>query len=233
MGKRAKNYRNAKEKIQHQKEYTLEEAMALLKEVKIAKFDESVDIALRLGVDPKYPDQMVRGTVLLPHGTGKVKRVLVIAAGEKQKEAEEAGADYTGGEEIVEKIQKENWFDFEVLIAAPDMMKQVGKLGKVLGPKGLMPSPKAGTVTFNIKEAVTEVKQGRVEFKVDKTGIINASIGKSSFDTVNLVDNAREFVTAVLKAKPPALKGRYVVSIYASTTMSPSVKLSPQEFEKK
>lgn len=232
MAKRAKNYRNAKEKVQ-QREYGLEEAISLLKEIKVAKFDESVDIAMRLGVDPKYPDQMVRGTVVLPHGTGKVKRVLVIAAGEKQREAEEAGADFAGGEEIVEKIQKENWFEFDVLIAAPDMMKHVGKLGKLLGPKGLMPSPKSGTVTFNVKEAVTEVKQGRVEFKVDKTGIINSSIGKSSFDKEDLMDNTREFVTAVLKAKPPALKGRYVLSIFASTTMSPSVRLNPQEFEKK
>jgi large subunit ribosomal protein L1 len=157
----------------------------------------------------------------------------VIAAGEKQKEAEEAGADFAGGEEMVEKIQKENWLEFDVLIAAPDMMKHVGKLGKSLGPKGLMPSPKSGTVTFNIKDAVTEVKRGRVEFKVDKTGIINASIGKSSFDKEDLIDNTREFVTAVLKAKPPALKGRYVLSIFASTTMSPSVRLNPQEFEKK
>jgi large subunit ribosomal protein L1 len=232
MAKRAKNYRNVKEKVQ-QREYALEEAISLLKEIKTAKFDESVDIAMRLGVDPKYPDQMVRGTVVLPHGTGKVKRVLVIAAGEKQKEAEEAGADFVGGEEIVEKIQKENWFEFDVLIAAPDMMKHVGKLGKLLGPKGLMPSPKSGTVTFNVKEAVTEVKRGRVEFKVDKTGIINNSIGKSSFDKEDLMDNTREFVTAVLKAKPPALKGRYVLSIFASTTMSPSVRLNPQEFEKK
>lgn len=232
MAKRAKNYRNSKEKVQ-QREYNLEEAISLLKEVKTAKFDESVDIAMRLGVDPKYPDQMIRGTVVLPHGTGKVKRVLVIAAGEKQKEAEEAGADFSGGEEIVEKIQKENWFEFDVLIAAPDMMKHVGKLGKLLGPKGLMPSPKSGTVTFNVKEAVTEVKRGRVEFKVDKTGIINTSIGKSSFDKADLMDNTREFVTAVLKAKPPALKGRYVLSIFASTTMSPSVRLNPQEFEKK
>jgi large subunit ribosomal protein L1 len=232
MAKRAKNYRNAKEKVQ-QREYGLQEAISLIKEIKTAKFDESVDIALRLGVDPKYSDQMVRGTVVLPHGTGKVKRVVVIAAGEKQKEAEEAGADFAGGEDMVEKIQKENWFEFDVLIAAPDMMKHVGKLGKLLGPKGLMPSPKSGTVTFNVKEAVTEVKRGRVEFKVDKTGIINASVGKSSFDKVDLVDNTREFVTAVLKAKPASLKGKYVLSIFASTTMSPSVRLNPQEFEKK
>ena len=227
-----KNYVNAKAKIE-QREYTVEEAIALLKEIKAAKFDESVDISIRLGVDPKYPDQMVRGTVVLPHGTGKVKRVLVVAAGEKQKEAEEAGADFIGGEEIVEKIKNENWFDFDVLIATPDMMKNVGKLGKLLGPKGLMPSPKAGTVTFNVKESVTEIKQGRVEFKVDKTGIINSTIGKSNFEAKALVENAREFATAVLKARPAALKGKYVLSMYASTTMSPSVKINPADFEKK
>jgi large subunit ribosomal protein L1 len=233
MGKQAKNYLKAKEKIEQLKEYEVSEAISILKEIKTAKFDESVDLSLRLGVDPKYPDQMVRGTVVLPHGTGKTRRVLVIATGEKQKEAEEAGADYFGGEEITEKIQKENWFDFDVLIATPDMMKSVGKLGKVLGPKGLMPSPKSGTVTFSVKEAVSEVKKGRVEFKVDKTGIINATIGKSSFAAEDLVDNAREFVTAVLKAKPPSLRGKYVLSMYTSTTMSPSIKLNPQEFEKK
>ncbi|NIM13123.1 MAG: 50S ribosomal protein L1 [Candidatus Aminicenantes bacterium] len=231
MAKRHKNYLLAKEKIE-QKEYAVDEAFGLLKEVKSTRFDESVDIAIRLGVDPKYPDQMVRGTVVLPHGTGRVKRVLVIAAGEKQKEAEEAGADFVGGEEIVEKIKNENWFDFELLIATPDMMRHVGKLGKLLGPKGLMPSPKTGTVTFNIKESISDIKKGRVEFKVDKTGIINAAIGKSSFDTSDLVDNAREFVSAVLKAKPVSLKGRYVMSIYVSTTMSPSVKLNLQDFEK-
>jgi large subunit ribosomal protein L1 len=233
MGKRAKNYLNAKEKIEQFKEYELDEAISILKEIKRTKFDESIDLSLRLGVDPKYPDQMVRGTVVLPHGTGKTRRVLVIAAGEKQKEAEEAGADFVGGEEITEKIQKENWFEFDVLIATPDLMKSVGKLGKLLGPKGLMPSPKSGTVTFNIKEAVTEVKKGRVEFKVDKTGIINGSIGKSSFATEDLAENAREFVTAILRAKPPSLKGKYMLSMYASTTMSPSIKLNPQEFERK
>jgi large subunit ribosomal protein L1 len=231
MPKRHKNYRNAKEKIEP-REYIIEDALAILKEIKTAKFDESVDISIRLGVDPKYPDQMVRGTVVLPHGTGRIKRVLVIAAGEKQKEAEEAGADYYGGEEIVDKIKAENWFDFDVLIATPDMMKQVGKLGKLLGPKGLMPSPKAGTVTFNVKESVSEIKQGRVEFKVDKTGIINTSIGKSSFSPGALAENGRQFVAAVLKAKPPALKGKYVWSIYVSKTMSPSVKLNVPDFEK-
>jgi large subunit ribosomal protein L1 len=231
MAKRHKNYRNAKEKIE-ERDYPVEEAINLLKEIKASKFDESVDVSMRLGVDPKYPDQMVRGTVVLPHGTGRVKRVLVIAAGEKQKEAQEAGADYVGGEEMVDKIKGENWFEFDVLIATPDMMKHVGKLGKVLGPKGLMPSPKTGSVTFNVKDSVTEVKKGRVEYKVDKTGIINSTIGKTSFDVNDLVNNAREFVGAVLKAKPVALKGKYVHSLYVSTTMSPSVKLSIQDFEK-
>lgn len=230
MAKHGKTYLNAKEKIE-QREYVLQEAVSLLKENKIAKFEESVDLSIRLGVDPKYPDQMVRGTVALPHGTGKVKRVLVITAGEKQKEAEEAGADFFGGEDMVEKIQKENWIDFDVLIASPDMMKHVGKLGKLLGPKGLMPSPKSGTVTFNIKDAVSEIKKGRVEFKVDKTGIINSSVGKISFEDDKLADNARDFVKAVLKAKPATLKGRYVLSVYLSSTMSPSIKLGIQQFE--
>jgi large subunit ribosomal protein L1 len=230
MAKHGKNYLNAKEKIE-QREYVLQEAVSLLKEIKIAKFDESVDLSIRLGVDPKYPDQMVRGTVVLPHGTGRVKKVLVITTGEKQKEAEEAGADFSGGEDMVEKIQNENWADFDVLIASPDMMKHVGKLGKLLGPKGLMPSPKSGTVTFNIKDAVAEIKKGRVEFKVDKTGIIHSSIGKTSFENDKLTDNARDFVKAVLKAKPTALKGRYVLSVYLSSTMSPSIKLGMQQFE--
>jgi len=190
-----------------------------------------VDVSIRLGVDPKYPDQMVRGTVVLPHGTGKVKKVLVITAGEKQKEAEEAGADFCGGEDMVEKIQKENWVDFDVLIASPDMMRHVGKLGKLLGPKGLMPSPKSGTVTFNIKEAVADIKKGRVEFKVDKTGIIHSNVGKMSFENDKLADNTRDFVKAVIKAKPTALKGRYVLSVYLSSTMSPSIKLGIQQFE--
>jgi large subunit ribosomal protein L1 len=231
MAKRSKNYQKAKEKVED-KEYLVEEALSLLKEINTAKFDESVDLAIRLGVDPKYPDQMVRGTVVLTHGTGKVKKVLVIAAGEKIKEAEEAGADFTGGDEMVEKIQKENWCDFDVLISTPDMMKSVGRLGKVLGPKGLMPSPKSGTVTFNVSESVTEIKKGRIEFKVDKTGIINSTIGKISFESEKLIDNVRDFVNAVMKARPPALKGKYVHSIYLSSTMSPSIKLNVQSFEK-
>lgn len=231
MAKRSKHYRASKEKIEP-KEYALDEALSLLKEIKTSKFDESVDLSIRLNVDPKYPDQMVRGTVVLPHGIGKVNRVLVIASGEKQKEAEDAGADFVGGEEIVEKIQQEKWLDFEVLVSTPDMMKHVGKLGKMLGPKGLMPSPKAGTVTFNIKETVSDVKKGRVEFKVDKTGIIHSNIGKSSFDATKLSDNVRDFMSAVIKARPPALKGKYIRSIYISSTMSPSIKLNPQNFER-
>lgn len=231
MAKQSKHYRNAKEKVEQMKEYGLQDAISLVKEIKTAKFDESVDVSIRLGVDPKYPDQMVRGTVVLPHGTGRVKRVLVIASGEKQKEAEEAGADFYGGEDIVEKIQKENWFEFDVLIVTPDMMKHVGRLGKLLGPKGLMPSPKAGTVTFNISDAVSEIKKGRVEFKVDKTGIINSSVGKMSFENDKLANNARDFIKAVLKAKPTALKGKYVLSVYLSSTMGPSVKLGVQQFE--
>ncbi len=231
MSSHGKNYRNARAKVET-REYPVDEAVTLLKGIKTAKFDESVDVAMRLGVDPKYPDQMVRGTVVLPYGTGRVKRVLVIAAGEKQKEALDAGADHVGGDEIVEKIQKENWFDYDVVIATPDMMKSVGRLGKVLGTKGLMPSPKAGTVTFNVKETVAEIKKGRVEFRVDKAGIINASVAKSSFSADQIAENAKAFIGAVLRARPATLKGRYVKSCYISMTQSPSVKLSIQELEK-
>lgn len=231
MTKRGKSYLSAKGKVE-EKEYPVGEAISLLKDIKSSKFDESVDISVRLGVDPKYPEQMVRGIVVLPYGTGKVIRVLAISSGEKQKEAEQAGADFVGGEEIVEKIKQENWFDFDVLISTPDMMKHIGKLGKLLGPKGLMPSPKSGTVTFDIKKAVSDIKKGRVEFKVDKTGIINSNIGKISFNTDDIVSNVKDFVRAILKARPVSLKGRYVKSIYVSSTMSPSIKLSIQEFEK-
>ena len=230
MSTRGKAYVKAKEKIQ-ERAYAIGEAAALLKEVKTSKFDESVDVAIRLSVDPKYPEQMVRGTVVLPYGTGKVKRVLVIAAGEKQKEASEAGADFVGGDEIVEKIQKENWFDYDVVIATPDMMKSVGKLGKALGTKGLMPSPKAGTVTFNVKDTVAEIKKGRVEFRVDKSGIINSSIAKTSFAADQIAENARTFLGAILKARPATLKGKYVKSVFISSTMSPSIKIDVSELE--
>ncbi|MCK5003723.1 MAG: 50S ribosomal protein L1 [Candidatus Aminicenantes bacterium] len=231
MSKQGKNYREKKNSVED-KLYTVEEAIELLKGFKSQKFNESVDIAIRLNVDPKYPEQMVRGTIVLPHGTGKAKSVLVIASGEKQKEAEEAGADFFGGEEMAEKIQKESWTDFDVLVATPDMMGKLGRLGKVLGPKGLMPSPKAGTVTFNIKEAVTEIKKGRIEYRVDKTGIINTGLGRISFDSAQLVENTTELLTAVLKARPVSLKGKYVESVFISSTMSPSVKLDIQQFEK-
>ncbi|MCX6558233.1 MAG: 50S ribosomal protein L1 [Candidatus Aminicenantes bacterium] len=230
MSKRGKAYLKAKEKVEA-REYVLKDAVALLKEIKASKFDESVDASIRLSVDPKYPEQMVRGTVVLPFGTGKVKRVLVIASGEKQKEASEAGADFVGGEEIVEKIQKENWFDYDVVISTPDMMKSVGKLGKSLGTKGLMPSPKAGTVTFNVKEAVSDIKKGRVEFRVDKSGIINSSIAKLSFDSEKIVENSKAFIGAILKVRPATLKGKYVKSVYISSTMSPSIKINIQELE--
>ncbi|MCK4889286.1 MAG: 50S ribosomal protein L1 [Candidatus Aminicenantes bacterium] len=231
MSKQGKNYREKKNSVED-KLYTVEEAIELLKGFKSQKFNESVDIAIRLNVDPKYPEQMVRGTIVLPHGTGKAKSVLVIASGEKQKEAEEAGADFFGGEEMAEKIQKESWTDFDVLVATPDMMGKLGRLGKVLGPKGLMPSPKAGTVTFNIKETVTEIKKGRIEYRVDKTGIINTGLGRISFDSAQLVENTTELLTAVLKARPVSLKGKYVESVFISSTMSPSVKLDIQQFER-
>jgi large subunit ribosomal protein L1 len=230
MSKRGKAYVKAKEKIQ-ERAYAVSEAAALLKEIKTSKFDEAVDVSVRLAVDPKYPEQMVRGTVVLPFGTGKVKRVLVIAAGEKQKEAMDAGADHVGGDEIVEKIQKENWFEYDVVIATPDMMKSVGRLGKALGTKGLMPSPKAGTVTFNIKDTVTEIKKGRVEFRVDKAGIIHSSVAKTSFAAEQIAENAKALLGAILKARPATLKGKYVKSVYLSSTMSPSIQLDISELE--
>lgn len=230
MSKRGKAYVKSKEKIEP-RAYAVAEAAALLKEIKASKFDESVDVSVRLSVDPKYPEQMVRGTVVLPHGTGKVKRVLVIAAGEKQKEAMEAGADHVGGDEIVERIQKENWFDYDVVIATPDMMKSVGRLGKALGTKGLMPSPKAGTVTFNVKDTVAEIKKGRVEFRVDKAGIIHSTVAKTSFAAGQIADNAKALLGAILRARPATLKGKYVKSVYISSTMSPSIKLDIAELE--
>lgn len=229
--KRSKRYKENKQLVEDRL-YNLKDAVEKIKEMKALKFDETIDISFKLGVDPKYPEQMVRGTIVLPNGTGKTKKVLVLAQGEKQKEAETAGADHFGGEEIVEKIKNESWFDFDVLVATPDMMREVGKLGKVLGPKGLMPSPKAGTVTFDIKETVSEIKKGRIEFKVDKSGIINAGIAKKSFDAEKISENAAEFIKAVLKAKPVSLKGKYVHSVFLSSTMSPSFKLDINEFEK-
>jgi len=204
--------------------YTIEEAIPLVQKVKYTKFDETVEMALRLGVDPKHADQMVRGTVVLPHGLGKTKRVLVIAGPDKQKDAHEAGADHVAGEEIVEKISG-GWVDFDAVVATPDMMRAVGRLGKVLGPRGLMPNPKTGTVTTDIAKAVKEIKAGKVEFRVDKTGIVHAPIGKSSFATDKLVANAHALVDSVVKAKPSAAKGKYLKSVTVSSTMGPGVRI--------
>jgi len=223
MAKHGKKYRAAAEKIE-ERPYALQEAFSLLKEIAFAKFDETVELSMLLGVDPKHADQMVRGTTVLPHGTGQTKRVLVIASGEKVKEAEDAGADFIGGEDVVEKIQG-GWTDFEAVIATPDMMRSVGKLGKVLGPRGLMPNPKTGTVTFDVAKAISEIKAGKVEFRVDKTAIIHVPVGKVSFSTEQLSDNAAALMGAVRKAKPAAAKGRYVRSVYVSSTMSPSIQL--------
>ncbi len=209
---------------------TIEAAVPLLQKVKYTKFDETVDMALRLGVDPKHADQMVRGTVVLPHGLGTTKRVLVIAGGEKQKEAQEAGADHVGGEEVVEKIQG-GWMDFDAVVATPDMMRSVGKLGKVLGPRGLMPNPKTGTVTFEIAKAVREIKSGKVEFRVDKTGIIHAPVGKVSFPTPNLIANAHALVDSVLRARPSAAKGKYLKSVTISSTMGPGISIDVTTLE--
>ena len=205
--------------------YPLPEAVGLLKQVKFAKFDETVDLTLRLGVDTRHADQMVRGTVVLPHGLGKTKTVAVIASGDRQKEATAAGADFVGGEEMVEKIQKENWTAFDALIATPDMMKVVGRLGKVLGPKGLMPNPKTGTVTMDVAAAVKEIKAGKVEFRADKTSLVHVPVGKISFEPQKLVDNATTVITSIVRAKPSAAKGKYIKSITLSSTMGPGVPL--------
>ena len=231
MAKHGKKYRAAAGKVE-QRPYQLDEAFKLLKEVSYAKFNETVELSMLLGVDPKHADQMVRGTTLLPHGTGQTKRVLVIANGDKQREATEAGADFVGGDELVEKIQG-GWTDYDAVIATPDMMRAVGKLGKVLGPRGLMPNPKTGTVTFDVVKALQEIKAGKVEFRVDKTSIIHVPVGKIQFSADQLRDNASAIINAVRKAKPPAAKGKYVRTIYVSSTMSPSIQLDPAVAEAK
>jgi len=235
MAKRGKKYLKALELIDKNKAYSLPEAIETLKQVENVlqrKFDETVELIFRLNVDPKYADQMVRGSVVLPHGLGKELKVLVLTQGEKIKEAEEAGADYVGGEELIDKIANENWIDFDVVIATPDMMPKVAKLGKILGPRGLMPNPKVGTVTTDIKRAVTEAKKGRVEFKVDKTGNLHVPIGKISFDTNKLVENALAVVDAVIKARPTGIKGNYIKNTVIKTTMSPAIKLDVAQLQK-
>jgi large subunit ribosomal protein L1 len=223
MAKHGKKFTAAAAQIQ-ERPYSIEEAIPLLQKVKYAKFDETVEMSLRLGVDPKHADQMVRGTVVLPHGLGKSKRVLAIAGADKQKEAQEAGADFVAGEEVVEKIMG-GWLEFDAVVATPDMMRAVGRLGKVLGPRGLMPNPKTGTVTPEVAKAIREIKAGKVEFRVDKTGIIHAPVGKTSFPTQSLIDNAHALLDSVVKAKPSAAKGKYLKSITVSSTMGPGVAI--------
>jgi large subunit ribosomal protein L1 len=228
--KTGKNIEKARKQVEA-RAYPLTDAVPLLQKVKFAKFDETVEVTLRLGVDPKHADQMVRGTVVLPHGLGRTKKVLVIATGDKAREAEAAGADFTGGEEMVEKIQKENWTDFDALIATPDVMKSVGKLGKVLGPKGLMPNPKTGTVTFDVAAAVKEIKAGKVEFRTDKTALVHVPVGKISFPAQKLVENATTIISSVVKAKPSAAKGKYIRGAYLSSTMGPGIQLDTTAIE--
>ncbi|WP_408863273.1 50S ribosomal protein L1 [Aneurinibacillus thermoaerophilus] len=225
VAKRGKNYLEAAKLIDRNVAYEIEEALELVKKASKAKFDETVEVAVRLGVDPRKNDQQIRGAVVLPHGTGKTQRVLVFAKGEKAKEAEAAGADYVGDEEYVNKIQ-EGWFDFDVVVATPDMMGTVGKLGRVLGPKGLMPNPKTGTVTFEVEKAVKDIKAGKIEYRTDKAGNIHAPIGKVSFEVSQLADNLRTLLDALLKAKPAAAKGTYMKNITVSSTMGPGVKVN-------
>jgi large subunit ribosomal protein L1 len=220
----SKNIAKARAQVE-KRPYALTEAVPLLQKVKFAKFDETVDLTLRLGVDPRHADQMVRGTVVLPHGLGKTKRVAVISSGERLRDAEAAGADFVGGEEMVEKIQKEGWTDFDALIATPDMMKSVGRLGKVLGPRGLMPNPKTGTVTNDVAAAIKEIKAGKVEFRTDKTALVHVPVGKLSFPVEKLIDNATTVITSVVRAKPSAAKGKYIKGITISSTMGPGIAL--------
>lgn len=224
--KKSKNYADAIKQIDRNKLYEPAEALQLAKELSKAKFDETVEVHIKLGVDPRHADQQVRGTVSLPHGTGKTRKVLVFAKGEKLKEAENGGADFFGGEELAEKIQG-GWFDFDVAVATPDMMAVVGKLGKILGPRGLMPNPKAGTVTFDIERTIKELKAGRIEFRVDKTSIVHAPIGRVSFEQGKLLDNLNAFAEALIKAKPAAAKGQYMRSVSICSTMGPGIKINP------
>lgn len=228
MARHGKNFKQAVEKVES-RPYSLNEAVELAKESAFAKFDETMDLAMRLGVDPRHADQMVRGTVALPHGTGKSVRVLVFAGGEKVKEAEDAGADHVGGEETAKKV-KEGWLDFDAVVATPDMMKIVGGLGRVLGPRGLMPNPKTGTVTFDVGQAVEQIKAGKIEFRVDKAGIVHAPFGKASFSVEQLQENAEALIGAVLRARPASAKGKYVKSVSVSSTMGPGIRVDENAF---
>ncbi len=230
MSKLTKNRKLALEKLDKDKQYTISEAAGLVKEMTATKFDASVDIDVRLGVDPRKANQMVRGVVTLPHGTGKDVKVLVLCTPEKEEEAKEAGADYVGLDDYIEKIEK-GWTDMDVIITMPPVMAKIGKLGRVLGPRGLMPNPKSGTVTMEIGKAVQDVKMGKIDFKVDKYGIVHTSIGKVSFTAEKITENAREFVNTIIKMKPTASKGTYIKSIYLSSTMSPGVKVDPKAIE--
>ncbi|MCP5069028.1 MAG: 50S ribosomal protein L1, partial [bacterium] len=232
MPRHSKRYNTAAESLEEEKLYGLGDGIELLKGWPAAKFDESVDIALNLGVDPKHSDQMVRGAIVLPHGTGREIRILVFAKGDKETEATEAGADYVGADELAKKIQDEGWLEFERVIATPDMMSVVGRLGKVLGPRGLMPNPKLGTVTQDVGRAVTENKAGKVEYRVDKNGIIHSSIGKRSFDAEKLLANASALIDAIIRAKPAVAKGTYLKKISISTTMGPGIRIDPSSVEK-
>ena len=227
MGKASKKYRAAAEAIDATRTYRLEDAIGIVCAAESRKFDEGVDIAINLGVDPKHADQMVRGAIVLPHGTGKSTRVLVFAKGAKEKEALDAGADYVGGDDLAKKIQSEGWLEFERVIATPDMMSVVGRLGRVLGPRGLMPNPKHGTVTMDVAQAVSDQKAGKVEYRVDKSGIVHTSIGKKSIEPSRLLENAQELLAAIIKAKPAASKGVYLKKISISTTMGPGIWIDP------
>lgn len=230
MAWKSKNYKKAKEEIEKEI-YLIEEAVPLLQKVSYTKFDETLEMIFRLGVNPKHADQMVRGTIVLPHGTGKSKRVAVVASGEKMKEAEDAGADVVGGDDLIERISK-GWMEFDAVVATPDMMKNVSKLGRILGPRGLMPNPKLGTVTFDVGQAIQEIKAGKVEFRVDKTAIVHVPIGKISFSSEHLIENARVMFDTIQKAKPPAAKGKYLKNIFLTSTMGPGVRIDFSSMEK-